>query len=279
MSIHDETWDRCPHCGSRAYIGGHICDCLTKQPKPAKQILNTQLYNNLGYCTYRDHHGSDFRVVESARHSYGNPATKGDEKDKKLLRYLLKNRHTSPFEQCGLTLHIRMPIFVMRQFVRHRTFRLNEESARYTEMRDDFYVPTVWRAQDKKDKQKSNAIDMKAVECKEGFEQLSLVAENFCERAYKVYKYLLNEGVAREQARCILPVNLMTTICVNVDLHNLMHFLRLRLDSHAQHEIRVLAHAMFKIMGAKFPWTAEAFLDFNPKVADDLKQLSELSTK
>jgi thymidylate synthase (FAD) len=216
---------------------------------------HTLLYNSLGFSTFIDQHGDDWRVVEAARHSYGSAARKGIEADTKLINYLMTNRHTSPFEQCSITWNLRMPIFVMRQFVRHRTFKLNEESARYTEMRDDFYIPTEWRSQDPKNKQGSYPNQNEESWHKGLTEQVKAQ----CEIAYGSYLELLRAGVAREQARLILPVNLMTTIIVNIDLHNLMHFLRLRLDSHAQLEIRVLSSAMYWQFWDAYPVIAEAF--------------------
>lgn len=220
--------------------------------------MNTiALYNSLGFSTLIDQLGNDWRVVEAARHSYGSGALKGVEEDTKLIRYLMTNRHTSPFEQCSMTFNLRMPIFVMRQFVRHRTFRLNEESARYTEMRDDFYIPTEWRVQDTKNRQGS----LDAGKPEEWHYAWHRTAEEACRKAYAVYLEMLHDGIAKEQARMILPVNLMTTIIVNIDLHNLMHFFRLRLDSHAQLEIRTLASAMYWQFCDAYPVVASAFTE------------------
>lgn len=205
-----------------------------------------------GFVRYVDHSGSDQRIVEAARISYKSPS-KGEEQDKRLLRYLFKNRHTSPFEQVSITFNIKFPIFVMRQFVRHRTFRLNEWSARYSEMADDFYVPTEWRAQDNKNKQGSvQSADLNHSAITDSVHEL-------CAQSYSLYDKLLQQGVAKEMARMVLPVNLYTEIYVNCDLHNLMHFLNLRLDSHAQYEIRVFAQAMFDIAKELFPWSMDAF--------------------
>lgn len=213
-----------------------------------------KLYNRLGHCEHIDHHGDDWRVCEAARISFGEAAKKGIEADTKLIRYLMKHRHTSPFEQCNITFQLRMPIFVMRQFVRHRTFRLNEESARYHEMRDDFYIPKSWRVQDAQNRQGSVAGEL-------NHEAITSMVTDVCKQAYMTYQMMLAEGVATEMARLVLPVNLMTEIVVNVDLHNLMHFLVLRLDSHAQFEIRQLASGMWAHMRTHFPVVALAFED------------------
>lgn len=213
-----------------------------------------------GHVRYVDHLGSDRRIVEAARVSYGSPS-KGDEQDRKLLNYLLRNRHTSPFEQCSITYNVKFPIFLMRQFVRHRTFRLNEWSGRYSELADEFYYPDLWRKQDAKNKQGSG----------EGYEstfQTAVLKEAY-EFAYARYKELLKHGVAKELARIVLPVGIYTEIYVNCDLHNLMHFLRLRLDSHAQKEIQDVAAAMKSIAAELFPWTMEAFSRYRITVTEE----------
>lgn len=235
-----------------------------------------------GYVRLIDYMGSDLRILEAARISYKSPS-KGEEADKKLLHYLYKNRHTSPFEQCNITFNIKMPIFVMRQFVRHRTFKLNEWSGRYSELKDEFYIPTQWRKQDSKNKQGSlNSQDFNAPNAvlpysdgridslgNSGVQLTGSLNEAFtssfsrgCKEAYRIYEMLLAGGVAKEMARMILPVNIYTEVYVNCDLHNLMHFLRLRLDSHAQYEIRVFAEAMKYIASRLFPWTFEAYESF-----------------
>lgn len=205
-----------------------------------------------GYVRYIEHLGTDQRIVEAARVSYKSPS-KGLEQDKKLLEYLFKNRHTSPFEQCSITFNIKFPIFLMRQFVRHRMFRLNEVSARYTELPEEFYLPKTWREQDTKNKQsslESNTIEQQTCT------NLAVIAYD---NAYETYEELIARGVSKEQARFVLPVGIYTEIFVNCDLHNLMHFLRLRLDGHAQSEMRDVAQAMHTIAYDLFPWTFDAF--------------------
>ncbi|MEM9444132.1 MAG: FAD-dependent thymidylate synthase [Verrucomicrobiota bacterium] len=210
-----------------------------------------------GFVRYIDHLGSDTRIVESARISYKSPS-KGEEQDKKLLRYLYRNRHTSPFEQCNITFNIKMPIFIMRQFVRHRTFRLNEWSARYSELMDEFYVPTEWRSPDEKNKQGSTTAGL-------DHDKLTNQVETFNKQAYETYRSLLEQGVARELARTVLPVSIFTEIYVNCDLHNLLHFLHLREDHHAQWEVREVARGMREIAEALYPWTFEAYQEFKVK--------------
>ena len=217
-----------------------------------------------GYVRYIDHLGTDLRIVEAARISYKSPS-KGEDQDKKLLLYLYKHRHTSPFEQCSITFNIKMPIFIMRQFVRHRTFRLNEWSGRYSELADEFYVPTKWRAADAKNKQGSQvstSLDHAA---------LTQEVKDFNDSAYATYQNLLKQGVAKELARMVLPVSIFTEVYVNCDLHNLIHFLQLREDDHAQQEIRELGAAMRQIAEKLYPWTFEAYHKYRLAVSEKPK--------
>lgn len=215
-----------------------------------------------GHVRYINHMGTDQTIVEAARVSYGSPS-KGEKQDKKLLHYLYKNRHTSPFEQCSITFNIKFPIFLMRQFVRHRTFRLNEWSGRYSELKDEFFLPKSWRAQATQGNKQDSLEDIKInqIYCN----QVTLNAYDNC---YTRYQDLLKEGVAKEQARFVLPVGIYTEIYVNCDLHNLMHFLRLRQDGHAQSEIQDVANAMAEIAKQLFPWTFEAFSRYKMVMQD-----------
>jgi thymidylate synthase (FAD) len=205
-----------------------------------------------GFVRFIDRMGSDQRIVEAARVSYGSPS-KGDEADKKLLGYLLKNKHTSPFEMCKITFNIRMPIFVMRQFVRHRMQNLNEVSARYTELPDVFYVPDQWRKQDTKNKQGSQVDDQL------NGPYLSGVLADAYRQTYKTYQHLLDRGVAKEMARFILPVGIYTEIYSTWDLNNLLKYFVLRDDAHAQWEHQQFAKAMKEITRMVFPWTMELY--------------------
>lgn len=217
-----------------------------------------------GFVRLVDWMGSDQRILEAARISYKSPS-KGEEQDKKLLGYLYKNRHTSPFEQCVITFNIKLPLFVQGQMVRHRTQRLNQVSARYTELPSEFYIPSVWRKQDVKNKQ-SSLIDNEWQPTLEyngrinvGHSDVSELFSEYCQDSYAAYQSLINNGVSREMARMLLPQNIYTEIYSQWDLHNLMHFFRLRLDSHAQHEIREYAKAMYEIFQNLYPWCDEAF--------------------
>lgn len=220
-----------------------------------------------GYVRYIDHLGSDLRIVETARISYKSPS-KGEEADKKLLMYLFKNRHTSPFESSSITFNIKMPIFCMRQFVRHRTMRLNEWSGRYSELEDSFYVPIKWRKQDTVNKQGSIEVDENCDVFKLWNNANTDIAKKNFQQSYADYQQLLKNGVAKEMARIVLPVSLFTEIYVNVDVHNLIHFLNLRLDPHAQWEMREIAKGMELVFKELFPWSYEAFTKYKFKVVE-----------
>jgi len=226
-----------------------------------------------GFVRYIDHMGSDERICESARISYKSPS-KGKDQDKKLIEYLWKHQHTSPFEQINLTFNIKLPLFVQGQMVRHRTQRLNQVSARYTEMIDEFYIPKEWRKQDIKNKQGS--IENKDWDDKSYFflnsgtkhRDLSAELENHCIASYNLYKKMIKDGVAREMARMVLPQNLYTEIYSNWDLNNLMRFFTLRLDEHSQLEIRQYAKAMYDITKELFPFTISAYDRYKIKIVD-----------
>lgn len=220
-----------------------------------------------GFVRYIDHMGSDERIVESARISYKSPS-KGIEQDEKLLKYLYKNKHTSPFEMCKITFNIKLPIFVMRQYVRHRMQNLNEVSARYTKLVDDFYIPSTWRAQDTKNKQGSVILDdwQPSISClgtsTKGHSEVSDMFELQCKEIYKTYESLIDSGVSREMARMILPVNIYTEIYSCWDLKNLLHFLKLRDDSHSQYEIQEYSRAMKSILVELFPVTMSVYDEY-----------------
>lgn len=210
-----------------------------------------------GFVRYVDKLGSDRRIVEAARISYKSPS-KGAAQDKKLISYLWKNKHTSPFEMVKLTLNIKLPIFVMRQYVRHRMQNLNEVSARYTELPNEFYIPEKWRAQDTKNKQGSVMADFPEYGYN-GYKTFTSRLQEHCQESYAMYQNLINAGVAREMARMVLPINIYTEIYACWDLKNLLHFITLREDSHAQAEIQQYGKAIKKICEAHFPWTMAAY--------------------
>ena len=201
---------------------------------------------------------ADYAIVQAARVSYG-AGTKQVNEDRGLIRYLARHRHTTPFEMVELKFHHVMPIFVARQWIRHRTANVNEYSARYSVVRDRFYHPTAEnvRKQSASNRQGGEeAID--AATAKEFLDYLDDI-----ERGYAKYEQFLEKGVAREIARIALPASVYTEWYWKIDLHNLFHFLSLRMDAHAQQEIRDYATAMFSLIRPIVPIAAEAFLDYN----------------
>lgn len=198
----------------------------------------------------------DLAIVNAARVSFLGES-KGAERDKKLLFYLLRNRHTSPFEQVELKFRVRAPLISIWQWVRHRTAHINMQSGRYTPFEeDDFYVPSVWRRQSNDNKQASEGeVDLSL---NEQFTR-DLIAHY--EQGFAHYQRALDNGISREMARLFLPgFSVYYTFVWKVDAHNLMHFLGLRMAPDAQHEIRVYAEAMyFELFKPALPWTAEAF--------------------
>ena len=197
--------------------------------------------------------GNDLTVVRAARVSTGS-GSKGPEKDRRLIEYLMKHRHETPFEHVVFTFHVKCPIFVARQWFRHRMASYNEKSARYSEMEEEFYMPEKMRAQHPKNKQasvESDEID---------HERAKRIIQDVYDHAYRVYRELLDMGVARELARIVLPMALYTEFYWTVNMRSLMNFLSLRADSHAQMEIREYAVAIAKYFRECCPWSYEAFL-------------------
>ncbi len=198
----------------------------------------------------------DLAIVNAARVSFLGES-KGDQRDKKLLFYLLRHRHTSPFEMVEFKFRVRAPLVTWWQWVRHRTFNLNAQSGRYTPFEEnDFYMPEVWRKQSKDNKQASEGQVDAAINA----ELTQKLADHY-ENGYRLYQEALNAGVAKELARLFLPgFSVYYTWVVKVDAHNLMHFLRLRMAEDAQYEIRVYAQAIYEhFFKPALPWTAEAF--------------------
>ena len=201
---------------------------------------------------------ADTAIVQAARVSYGE-GTKQVNEDRGLIRYLARHRHTTPFEMIEFKFHHVMPIFVARQWIRHRTANVNEYSARYSIVRDRFYRPSL-----------ENVRKQSATNRQGGEEPIdNATAQEFLdylervEKHYDEYEKLMEKGVARELARIGLPVNVYTEWYWKIDLHNLFHFLSLRMDAHAQQEIRDYASAMFALVQPIVPIAAEAFVDYN----------------
>ncbi len=200
---------------------------------------------------------ADSAIVQAARVSYG-AGTKKVNEDRGLIRYLLRHRHTTPLEMIEFKFHVVMPIFVARQWIRHRTANVNEYSARYSVMPDRFYRPSL-----------ENVRKQSATNRQGGDEPLeALTAQEFldyldtCHGQYATYQHLLDRGVSRELARIGLPVSVYTEWYWKCDLHNTLHFLSLRMDEHAQAEIRAYAQAMYDLIEPIVPVTCEAFGDY-----------------
>lgn len=215
--------------------------------------------NDQGLVELIDSSGNDQRIVRAARVSFGGDLASNDpEKDKKLIRYLIKNDHTSPLEHVTFTFHVICPIFVARQWMRHRTWSYNEISARYTEVDMDFYFPDEWREQSASNKQAS------AGPIQNQFTQDSLKVSyaEFLARVEVMYNELLDAGVSREMARMVIPQAVMTRFYGTVDLHNLLRFIQLRDHAHAQSEIREYAVAMKEMARSVAPVAVAAWDEF-----------------
>lgn len=231
-----------------------MAHCIVEE---AEKILDKE-YRVLdkGFVRLVDYMGGDSRIVQSARVSYGE-GTKTVSQDAGLIDYLMRHEHTSPFEQVQLTFHLKMPIFVARQWVRHRTARMNEVSGRYSIMPEEFYVPEAAYIA-------PQSTDNKQGRSNEPFSsdeaaKISDALVSGQEAAYKNYSALIEKGVARELARVNLPLSLYTEFYWQIDLHNLFHFLKLRLDSHAQYEIRAFAEVLLEITRAVAPLATKSF--------------------
>jgi thymidylate synthase (FAD) len=223
-----------------------------------------------GFVRVVDYMGDDSAIVQSARVSYGQ-GTKAVSNDAGLIRYLMRHRHSTPFEMCEIKYHIKLPVFVARQWIRHRTANVNEYSARYSVLDKEFYIPAPEHlaAQSAINNQGRGAV----LEGSEAEAVLHMLKDDAM-RSYDHYESLLNKrqngdiidedksGLARELARMNLPVNIYTQWYWKVDLHNLLHFLSLRADPHAQYEIRVYADAMIETVKAWVPIAHEAFEDY-----------------
>lgn len=218
-----------------------------------------------GFVRLANHLGDDKMVVASARVSFGSGA-KDEKRDRQLIHYLLENAHMSPFEHSVFQFHIKCPIFVARQWMRHRWCSYNEVSARYTEVKDEFYIPEKFRVQDKSNLQGSLETDK--------LDNAKLIGEytDCIKNSTDCYKKLLDAGIAREMARMVLPVSQYTQFYWTVNARSLMNFIVLRADAHAQKEIRAYADVISEIFAKKMPWTWEAFNDIFIKNKKTFKQ-------
>ena len=232
--------------------------------RPTVAALEARLYEptavlDHGFVRVIDYMGDDAAVVQAARVSYGK-GTRSTRDDRGLIRYLLRHRHTTPFEMCELKLHVKLPIFVARQWIRHRMANVNEYSARYSILDREFYLP---RPEDLAVQSSDNRQGRGAALTEEAAAQVLGLLRRDAEQAYATYEGLMaDHDLARELARMDLTLNYYTQWYWKVDLHNLLHFLSLRLDSHAQYEIRVYGEAIASFVADWVPHTWEAFQDY-----------------
>ena len=223
----------------------------------AEKILDKEFkVLDKGFIRLVDYMGTDARIVQSARVSYGE-GTKTVREDAALIDYLLRNKHTSPFEQVVFTFHVKLPIFVARQWIRHRTARLNEISGRYSILKPEFYVPAgndiALQSSDNKQGRMNEAVPQDLQN------EVTNSLQKQQEEIYAGYSKLLDKNIARELARINLPLSTYTEWYWQIDLHNLFHFLRLRMDAHAQKEIRDYAEVMFEICKTVTPLACASF--------------------
>ncbi|SMX32918.1 FAD-dependent thymidylate synthase [Actibacterium lipolyticum] len=246
-------------------------DALRSAPKPTLRAVSegmeAHLYNAIpvldhGFVRVIDYMGDDAAICQAARVSYGK-GTKSVSNDEGLIRYLMRHWHSTPFEMCEVKLHVKLPVFVARQWIRHRTANVNEYSARYSILDREFYIPEpdALAAQSTVNNQGRGAV----LEGEEAARVLEILKSD-CNRAYDNYETMISDegqqGLARELARMNLPANIYTQWYWKVDLHNLFHFLRLRADAHAQYEIRVYADAICKVVADWVPAAYSAFEDY-----------------
>jgi thymidylate synthase (FAD) len=235
-----------------------------------EKSLGMKSIHQLGFVKLLDVMGDDEEVENSARISYGEGTRKVNQ-TRNLIRYLMRHKHTSPFEMCEVKFHLKLPIFIMRQLVRHRTANLNEYSGRYSVMSDEFYLPEG----DYLAKQSTTNSQGRG----EVLEQQGLLQFEFnriYDGASMAYQVLLEHDLSREVARALLPVANYTECIWKIDLHNFFHFVKLRSDSHAQREIRDYADAMYELVKPNYPLCCEAFEDYVQGATTFSKQEMEI---
>ncbi len=226
--------------------------------------MKIDLYGDgIGSVEYVKHDGQDLDVVNAARVSFGATKEEMDEKDIKLINYLMQHNHTSPFEHCGITMRFTVPLFIRSQHHRHRTWSYNEISRRYTSVDMRFYGPLEFRTQHKNNRQASKGDMINPVLNSSymaiGFENASEAVRMHNSRSLSLYNALIESGVCREQARGVLPQNLYTEYVGTVDLHNLLKFISLRIHEGAQWEIQQVAKACLEIAEKIFPVSVAAY--------------------
>jgi len=227
------------------------------------EIQETKIHEH-GFVRLVDTMGSDGDIADAARVSYGK-GTRAVSDNRNLIRYLMRHKHTSPIEMASVKFHLKLPIFIMRQLIRHRTASVNEYSGRYSVMSDDFYVPEVEYIKPQSQTNKQGSDGELSDSWKDKYKQ---IIEDITLRTSIAYKALVEPGfgplgLSRELSRIVLPVSNYTECYWKIDLHNFFHFCRLRMDSHAQQEIRDYAIAMYELVKPHFPIAVEAFEDYS----------------
>jgi len=230
-----------------------------------------------GFVRLIDVMGDDASIVQAARVSYGK-GTKSVNEDRGLIRYLLRHKHTTPFEMVEFKFHIKVPIFIARQWIRHRTANVNEYSGRYSEMKDEFYLPDLEQIRPQSTMNKQGRGDEMLEENVAADIRKTLL--NTQVKLFDEYKEVLDKGLSRELARINLPLSNYTEWYWKIDLHNLFHFLRLRMDSHAQYEIQEYGNVMGQIVKQIVPYAWEAYEDYILEAENfsklELKMLKDL---
>ena len=273
-------------------------DVVYKTKRVISDALESRLFDKIevldyGFIRVIDYMGNDSSIVQAARVSYGRGTKKASE-DKALINYLVKHRHSTPLEMCEIKIHVKLPIFVARQWIRHRTANVNEYSARYSILDREFYIPDISdiTSQSKSNKQGREEKSLKLEE----IEQVIKILKTDAENCYTSYQKLLNidnegnlidknkQGIARELARMNLNLNYYTQWYWKIDLHNLLHFISLRADFHAQHEIQVYAKVLLEIVKDWVPYVYDAFMrhriesiTFSRDQKDVLRKICDIS--
>lgn len=237
-------------------------------------MVHNFLYNDSkGYCDTLDSMGSDLTIVNSARVSFDVNHTELEPRDEKLIHYLYKNKHTSPFEHCVVKFECNVPLFVARQHMRHRTWSYNEVSRRYTDVNLEFYIPTEFRPQATTNRQASvhdgetmnPAIEMVAGTNQDWITTAHEALKSHTRKSVRLYNRMLDKGICREQARMVLPQNMYCKYVATANLHNILKFISLRDKPEAQWEIKRLAEEMGKSVAELYPvaWSAYKNMEEN----------------
>lgn len=257
-------------------------ECKSETVRASSEELEKILYQPIsvldhGFIRVIDYMGTDAAIVQAARVSYG-VGTKKSQEDRGLINYLMRHSHTTPFEMCEIKLHVKLPIFVMRHWVRHRTANINEYSARYSILSNEFYIPEINQLAKQSSTNKQGKSD-EVIDLSNAKNIIDIL-ESSSKESYEKYSHMLDDlSLTRELARTVLPVNIYTEMYWKIDLHNLLHFLKLRADSHAQYEIRCYANEILNIVKKWVPFTYDAFVNYKQGSISVSKKCIELNKR